>query len=167
MSHAAATKKQLEKASYYFGECNSELTHVQGYAEKAGELVKEMGSLLLILGEDWSESAKKSKLNIGRADNIVSSMEAALQIMDPLHATLITSLAAHLMDARQGAKYIKEGSEDSLAAVTFWPLEGFSELSSQMTDDAQNLGRIAELSRETQQHYTQAKAACQEYKDIL
>lgn len=167
MSDTAEVKKQLEKASYYYGESNTELEHVQNQAQKASELVKKIASLLPILGEDWSKSAQKSLLNIDRADKIISNMETGLQLMDPIHATLVTSLASYLMDARHSAKSVKEGSENLLAVVTHFPLESFRELSSQMTNDAETLENTARLSDETQQHCARAIAACQEYRDAF
>lgn len=167
MSDLTEAKIQLEKASYYYGESNSELEHVQAHSKRLGEIIQGIADLLPLLGEDWSESAEVSQQNIGRADSIASNMQNALHLLEPMPEKFIASLGPHLRDALEGACVIEEATEHIRVTTSMVPPHEFSQLSGQFTDSAANIERTAFLNSETQQHFADVSTACTEYAQHL
>lgn len=167
MSDQSKAKNSLAEAAYFYGECNTEMEQVHSHAQRAEELTRGIGTILLTLHQRWSDTAQNSQINIEHANEIVSHMNDSLTAMEPLYADIHTTLAAHLLMARQHAEAIRNASQDMQAAVALVPLEELKGLSSQIMGDADSLGHYAALSAKTWQSSDFAAATCNALHEIL
>ena len=167
MSDQNKARESLAEAAYFYGECNMEMEQVHSHAQRAEELARGMGTILLTLHQRWSGAAQRSQGNIEHADEIVSHMNDSLKAMEPLYADIHTTLAARLLMARQNAEAIRNASQDMQAAVTLVPLEELKGLSSQIMGDADSLGRYAASSAKVWQSCDFAAATCDALRETL